>query len=233
MKKVTPHWARVTLDGWNEQGISFAAYVEETWNGWSCPWFTEAEARRVCAEVRKWDSSYDGDQIGMKYDPDKPRSERFTVIYTDDGDVKLYPCAVRHDVGGEALYDVGGADWTWFETQPSGLLFLESQAGACDEVIEAAEHSGAPLLPREELLLNCLTTLREHVRNYVTESATAAPSRDMALIEALRENIMLLEKALREHAGKLGTLANDCERDIQNAQCVLKLRTGNTERNGK
>lgn len=98
---------------WNEGETWFtAAYVEQDrWNGWACPWFTEAEGRRI-ATTR---TTPEVDDV-IEYHPERPLAERFTHInptYPDEPfTVNATPDPERP---GEYVYGIGNGSWIWWD----------------------------------------------------------------------------------------------------------------------
>lgn len=102
---------RVTIGDDPAWTFTAASVDAGRWNGWSCPWFTEAEARRVAA-VSKAD-----------YDRDPEATQEYIEIREGSGPEQLFwltapeedkpwPVTSRY-FDGVWLYAVGAGNWTW------------------------------------------------------------------------------------------------------------------------
>ena len=88
-----------------------AAYVEQYRNRSVCPWFTEAEGRRIAA----WPTTSEYDEI-IEYRPEKPAAERFSHIRPAYPDL-AFPVAAMSDPErpGGYVYAIGNSFWIWNE----------------------------------------------------------------------------------------------------------------------
>lgn len=103
---------RVTI-GEDPQWTFTAAKVEpESWNGWACPWFTEAVGREIAAVSK---AAYDLDPEATKEyvevrDGAAPEARFWLITPAEHQEWRI---GAEQDATGTWLYGIGIANWTW------------------------------------------------------------------------------------------------------------------------
>jgi hypothetical protein len=107
--------ALFTLDALGTQ--AFEGYTRgESWNGWSCPYFTFERAQAVVEawQGQGWAASFD-EAAGLF---------TFAVGHDmDTGEAEAHESFGSLQIEGRTLYPIGASSWMWEETEP-----LESQS---------------------------------------------------------------------------------------------------------
>lgn len=106
---------RVTIGDDPSWTFTAALIDEQRWNGWACPWFTEAEGRKIAAVSKaEFDRCAECAQEYITVNDEAPPRRRFWLICEEEE----YSAPVDAQCAdGVWLYAIGAANWTWEEAE--------------------------------------------------------------------------------------------------------------------
>jgi hypothetical protein len=93
-----------------------AAFVDpERWNGWACPWFTEAEGRKIAAVTQaEYQRAPEATQEYIGVDEAADPASRFRLVVPDERESWTVDSA---NFDGVWVYAIGSGNWTWEEAR--------------------------------------------------------------------------------------------------------------------
>jgi hypothetical protein len=104
---------RVTIGDDPSWTFTAALIDEKRWNGWACPWFTEAEGRKIAAVTQaEYDRCAECWQEYVEVIDEAPPQRRFWLICEEEEYSGLVDAQC---IDGVWLYAIGAGNWTWEE----------------------------------------------------------------------------------------------------------------------